>query len=225
MKKQILISLISVSSIVAMKAQIPVNWSETLNYNSLYTGQQGASLITGNFQSPNAPEGGSTSNYFNVWQQNFREPQVASSVAIGCDNNLYSRLYWYGTWTGWNKYWHSGNLNRPDVDFTANRIWAKEIRVSLTNPWADYVFNANYKLKSLTELEYYIKQNGHLPEIPKSKEVEATGVNVGEMQTKLLQKIEELTLYIIEQNKAIEELKQVVKLQNEKINIVEKSKQ
>ena len=99
--------------------------------------------------------------------------------------------------------YHSGNINREDVDFRANNIWAKEIRVSLTNPWADFVFSDNYKLKSLPDLESYIKQNGHLPEIPKFEEVESCGINICDLNTKLLQKIEELTLYMIAQDRKI----------------------
>lgn len=90
---------------------------------------------------------------------------------------------------------------------------AEEIEVSLSGPWADYVFAADYNLKPLDEVESYIKKNKHLPNIPSAKEVEAEGLNLGEMQVKMMEKIEELTLYIIElkhenekQEKMIEEL-------------------
>ena len=62
----------------------------------------------------------------------------------------------------------------------------------------DYVFATNYKLKSLNELEAFIKANSHLPNIPNAKEIEANGQDVGDLQLKLLEKIEELTLYVIE---------------------------
>ncbi len=71
----------------------------------------------------------------------------------------------------------------------------------------DYVFAANYKLLSVKELENFVKQNQHLPEVPSAKEVEQKGINVGEWNITMLKKIEELTLYVIEQNKQIEELK------------------
>ena len=83
-------------------------------------------------------------------------------------------------------------------------VRAKSVRVE-TN-WSDFVFDADYKLLSLSEVERFINQNNHLPEIPSAKEVEENGVSLGEMQAKLLQKIEELTLYAIEQQKLIEEL-------------------
>jgi len=79
-------------------------------------------------------------------------------------------------------------------------IWAKEIKVRLTDA-ADWVFKDSYNLRSLTELENYIKENKHLPEIPSAKEFEKNDMEVSKMTNKLLQKIEELSLYVIELNK------------------------
>jgi hypothetical protein len=94
-------------------------------------------------------------------------------------------------------------------NFFVNKVdkitYAREIKVKLP-PWPDYVFNKDYKRMSLKDLEIYINQNQHLPELPNAEEVEKKGIGIGEMQTKLLQKVEELTLIIIEQNKRIEEL-------------------
>ncbi|OGU38943.1 MAG: hypothetical protein A2X61_04475 [Ignavibacteria bacterium GWB2_35_12] len=64
-----------------------------------------------------------------------------------------------------------------------------------------------YQLSTLDELENYIKQNKHLPDIPSATEVEANGIQLGEMQGKLLKKIEELTLYVIELKKEIKQIK------------------
>jgi len=80
----------------------------------------------------------------------------------------------------------------------------EEIKVELNSNWPDYVFADNYQLGSLAELESYVKENKHLPGIPSQKEVEKEGILVGEMQGKFLEKIEELTLYLIEQNKKID---------------------
>ncbi len=85
------------------------------------------------------------------------------------------------------------------------KIFAKEVEVK-TNVWADYVFDKDYNLKSLAEVEKYITEKGHLPNIPSAAEVIEKGINVAEMDVKLLEKIEELTLYTIEQNKRIEKL-------------------
>ena len=73
--------------------------------------------------------------------------------------------------------------------------------------WADYVFEKDYKLPSLREVDQYIKNNKHLPEIPSAQEIQNNGLSVGEIQTKMMQKIEELTLYVIELQKQIDELK------------------
>jgi hypothetical protein len=80
-------------------------------------------------------------------------------------------------------------------------IGAKEIKVETV--WSDFVFDEDYDLKSIEEVEQYIKENGHLSEIPDQETVEKDGVNLGEMNAKLLQKIEELTLYTIDINKRL----------------------
>ena len=94
-------------------------------------------------------------------------------------------------------------------------IGAREIKVEASG-WSDFVFENDYKLRTLEEVEQYINQKGHLPEIPCEAEVTENGINLGEMNAKLLQKIEELTLYLIEQNKENQEQRKLIKeLQNE----------
>ncbi|CAM1357400.1 DUF4200 domain-containing protein [Tenacibaculum halocynthiae] len=85
------------------------------------------------------------------------------------------------------------------------KIRAKEIKVE--TGWSDFVFYDDYELPTLKEVENYIKEKGHLKDIPSAKIVEQNGIFLGEMDAKLLQKIEELTLYTIQQQKEIEELK------------------
>ncbi len=92
----------------------------------------------------------------------------------------------------------------PQSKLTVNgTITSKEVVVTIDG-WSDFVFNKNYKLKNLEEVESFIKENNHLPDIPSESEVLENGIQVGEMNAKLLQKIEELTLYMIEQNKKTE---------------------
>ena len=86
------------------------------------------------------------------------------------------------------------------------KIKTKEVEVTLQN-WPDFVFEEEYKLLPLVEIEQYIKQNGHLPDIPSATEVEENGIELGSMQAKLLKKIEELTLYILDLQNQINELK------------------
>jgi hypothetical protein len=94
------------------------------------------------------------------------------------------------------------------------KIGAREVNVTTTTPWPDFVFETDYSLPSLESLKVFIDKNKHLPEIPTSQEVETNGINLGEMNTLLLKKIEELTLYVIEQNKLIIN-------QNERISTLE----
>ncbi|MCW3110035.1 MAG: hypothetical protein JWQ09_4541 [Segetibacter sp.] len=84
----------------------------------------------------------------------------------------------------------------------------KKVQVKTSTPWPDYVFHPAYELRSLSSLETYINENNHLPDVPSAKEVEKGGLDLGSTQALLLKKIEELTLYIIEQDKKIEKLQQ-----------------
>jgi hypothetical protein len=103
----------------------------------------------------------------------------------------------------------------------ANKLEAREVKVT-TTPTADFVFAENYNLPKLEEVEKHIKEKKHLPEIASAKEMQREGVNVGEFQIKLLQKIEELTLYTIDQNKLNKEQENQINIQNQKIEQLEK---
>jgi hypothetical protein len=96
------------------------------------------------------------------------------------------------------------------------KLEAKEVKVT-TTPTADFVFEKDYQLPTLEEVEKHIKENKHLPEIASAKQMEKEGVNVGEFQIKLLQKIEELTLYSIEQNKLLKKQTEKIENQSQKI--------
>ena len=94
--------------------------------------------------------------------------------------------------------------------YVGGGIKARDIKVK-SNLWADYVFDTNYKLMPLNVLEDFIKINKHLPGIPSANEIENNeGFEVGAMQQKLLEKIEEQSLYIINLQKQIDELKKLV---------------
>ena len=86
------------------------------------------------------------------------------------------------------------------------KIGAREVEVTLASPWPDYVFESSYELTSLGELKAYIAENKHLPNVPSAAEVAENGVNLGQMDAILMQKIEELTLHMIrldEENQAL----------------------
>ncbi len=91
------------------------------------------------------------------------------------------------------------------------KLACKELVVVDPTKWADFVFDKNYKLMPLKEVEKFYTENAHLPSVPSEKEVKTNGINTAEMDAILLQKIEELTLYIVQQQKEIEALKKLVK--------------
>ncbi|MCH2217244.1 MAG: hypothetical protein MK076_04055 [Flavobacteriales bacterium] len=96
------------------------------------------------------------------------------------------------------------------------RIAATEVKVAKYENWADFVFEEEYQLPTLTEVEKHIQEKGHLKDIPSAEKVAQEGFYLAEMNAKLLQKIEELTLYMIQQNKEIKQLKaKVEKLENQ----------
>lgn len=107
-----------------------------------------------------------------------------------------------------------GTLTPSEMLSVNGKIRAKEIKVETIN-WPDYVFHSSYQLPDLKATEQFINKNQHLPEMPSAAEVEKDGINLGEMNAKLLKKIEELTLHLIEQNKLNHE-------QNERIRQLEK---
>ncbi|MCC9073591.1 tail fiber protein [Flavobacterium sp. F-65] len=115
-------------------------------------------------------------------------------------------------------------ITNPDEKLTVNgKIHAQEVRIDLQSPMTvpDYVFANDYKLKSLQEVEEFIKQNSHLPEIPSAKEIEKNGLMLAEMNMSLLKKIEELTLYMIEMKKENEEMKKNQLKLEKRINTIE----
>ncbi|WP_425236616.1 hypothetical protein [Ulvibacterium sp.] len=106
-------------------------------------------------------------------------------------------------------HFNSGNVgvgtSTPDAPLTIKgRIHAEEVKVDLSVPAPDYVFHKEYRLNTLREVENFIRENGHLPNIPSAEDMERHGVELGNMEMKLLEKIEELTLYVIELNQTLE---------------------
>jgi len=95
-------------------------------------------------------------------------------------------------------------------------VRAKEVIVE--SGWADYVFAEDYEMTSLTEVEQHIRKHRHLPGIPPASEIERGGVNLGEMQARMLAKIEELTLHLIAQEKQMLEQRDALSAQQQEIN-------
>ncbi|MBO9572459.1 MAG: hypothetical protein J7497_09655, partial [Chitinophagaceae bacterium] len=95
-------------------------------------------------------------------------------------------------------------------------VRAKEIKVEAAN-WPDYVFTPGYQLPSLESIAQHINEKGYLPNMPSAAEVSKEGIELGEMNKKLLEKVEELTLYLIEKDKEIAAEKQMNKIQAKQI--------
>ncbi|MDR6405318.1 MULTISPECIES: cell wall anchor protein [Chryseobacterium] len=104
--------------------------------------------------------------------------------------------------------------------FVQDGIRTEKIKVDIAsaNNWADYVFKKDYKLRTLEEVEKHITEKGHLPNIPAADEIVKNGINLAEMDAKLLEKIEELTLYSIEQNKKIQNQTEKIEKLEKKLN-------
>jgi len=98
---------------------------------------------------------------------------------------------------------------------------ATSMTVKLYSAWPDYVFKPAYHLPSLTEVKTYIDQNHHLPDMPSEQEVAKDGLNLGEMNKLLTKKVEELTLYLIEQAKNNQEQQKQIVIQNKKLKELE----
>jgi hypothetical protein len=127
-----------------------------------------------------------------------------SGGGAGANDNVVMTLY--GTQTGSRV---GIGTTAPDASLTVKGdIHAEEVRVDLTVPGPDYVFEKDYPLTSLEDLKTYIDQHKHLPEVPSAKEMEENGINLKEMNLLLLRKIEELTLHLIEQNKQLAQVKE-----------------
>ena len=110
------------------------------------------------------------------------------------------------------------NLNPTGYKLAvAGKIIAEELKVQLQTAWPDYVFTNEYQLPTLQEVEKQIQENGHLENIPSACEVQENGIEVGEMNRLLLEKIEELTLYTIDQQKQLNEQAEIAKNQAQEI--------
>ena len=150
---------------------------QNIRYHSLYSNHSG----------------GSANNYLQFRLHNGSQNDVAEQITVMTLNG--AGRVGIGT-------------TSPDEKLTVNgTIHSTEVKVDLNVPGPDYVFEEDYNLRTLEETEAYIKANKHLPEVPSAIEMEANGVQLGEMNMLLLKKIEELTLYVIELKKELNELK------------------
>jgi len=208
MKRQILVAILIVTPIL-FKAQ-EITTQRTTDWNTLRKSGFYESLTS---EAQNVPDGSkkwywgintghttnsttSSSYHFNgqILFSALNSPTAVPEVYVRSTN-----LNGEGTWA---KLVHSKGDHAVD-----GKLTAKEIEIKI-NTGADFVFEPDYQLKPLSEVETFVKENRHLPEVPSEKQMQEDGLNVNDMQIKLLQKIEELTLYVIEQDKKIKILEE-----------------
>lgn len=144
--------------------------------------------------------GGDKNLHFQVYNNNGTQITDNALVISGTNGNIGIGI--------------SNPANKLDVNGTFH---SREVKVDMIG-WSDFVFKKEYDLPTLEEVEKHIAEKGHLENIPSEEDVLKNGINLGEMNTKLLQKIEELTLYTIEQNKKIQKLQE----ENKKFLDIEK---
>jgi len=207
------------------------NDNTTTNYGGLYDGETGEKVIGfTDFKFPSTATSAKHRTYLyydtnindrqyfyapRVDEVNGNEPSIAALLGIHNETRLAGDLS------------VDGNLGIKTVSSSEfplavnGKIRAKEVKVE--SDWADFVFEDDYKLRSLSELETFIQKNKHLPEIPTEDEVQKEGISVGEMNAKLLQKIEELTLYLLEQNQKMEAQALQIEQLNQKVNQLQNS--
>ena len=181
-----------------------------LNLDQLVpTDRSSTSIMRGTFMFRNCGESGCQAKIFRL----FSDGTLSTNGKIECtDTILASTLKAIsGNFTGiikGNQITINGATSDNTYKLAVNSgILCEELKVMADVPSSDFVFEPTYKLKPLSEVEAYVTENKHLPDVPSAKEFKENGYKVGEMDNLLLQKIEELTLYIIDLQKQIEELK------------------
>lgn len=164
------------------------NWSSLAVKSVIITGSNGAQKVVNNTYSATPPS----------------YPEIAVSVNPVMITDSNGNI-------GFNTF----NINGNYKILVNGALKAKEVRVE--SNWADFVFKKEYKLKSLEQIESYIKEQGRLPDVPADEEVRSQGLKVGETSALLLQKIEELTLYLIQQRKELVKQKAMLRNQQKEI--------
>jgi len=163
-------------------------------------GSLNGSIYFGSVVTPDYPTGEWGIEYFN---EGLNFWKVASATNPGANYCLFLR--------------NDGNvgIGTPETyDYKlaiAGRVICEELKVKLIEDWPDYVFDKNHNLPSLQDVNKFISEHKHLPDVPSSQEVKENGVNIGEMNAVLLKKVEELTLYVIAMEKEMEQLKAQIK--------------
>ncbi len=160
--------------------------------------------------------GGSYSDFSVVGVQGYAVGTSGAGTRIGVYGSAAGgAMNWGGYFIGSN--YMSGDLRIATTNAATGyalsvngKVACEEVLVQDMTDWPDYVFRNDYNLMSLSDLEQSIKDNGHLPGLPSAQEIESNGLHLGNMQKQVVEKVEELTLYTIEQGKLLRELKKEI---------------
>jgi len=233
-------SLLPVTSYSWQISQLPREFNGKLQFGFVSGGQgfpsYGTVLAGGGYN--NTQDGSAFQLYFpysNLYGG------VAPKIRLGSYNNQ--------GWSEWESFYTSANANNAITDWTAKsvyvidklgigttspkealsvkgKIFAQEIKVTTAaTDWPDYVFAEGYKLLSLQETAKFIEEHKHLPGVPQAAEIEENGLSLGEMNRILMQKVEELTLHLIEKDVKLEKQEKRLKsLENIVYKITKKEK-
>ncbi|HMM03222.1 MULTISPECIES: hypothetical protein [unclassified Dysgonomonas] len=236
MKNNIILIILFILSVATYAQDQTVTGNLRVNHSIVTK----ADIYVGEFEVPGKMGLGSKlyfgGNDFNtdfIWLAKFVSEDKARTelrVNIGDDSGISDRfvvgnIKWdsNNTWKDWFVVTEFGvgiKTSNPSCALDVNgTIRSKEVKIEASG-WSDFVFDKNYDLPKLSDVEKHINEKQHLPGIPSEKEILENGISVGEMQAKLLQKIEELTLYVIEQDKKIKILqKENISIKNELVNL------
>lgn len=181
---------------------------------NIYISNAGRDLLIGTSGSPSSFTKAAFDDLV-IYNRALNDSEI-NNLSTGIDENACNCTEIYANKIG------VGTTNTQGYDLAvAGDIIATEIKVAEVENWPDYVFESDYELRSLKELERYISTHHHLPEMADESKVAEEGIELGEMNAKLLQKIEELTLYLIEEHKQLQLANKKIDLLQEKITQLE----
>jgi hypothetical protein len=175
---------------------------------SVYNNGSATSLIVG---------GGATGKTFLAIGTSADASGYTSLQSVSASGSVYGSLILNGTAGKVG----IGTTNPDQLLSVKGTIHSQEVKVDMLN-WSDYVFKPEYKLPSLASVKAYVDLNHHLPEIPSEQEIVKNGLDLGEMNKLLMKKVEELTLYVIEQQKESTFQRKIIKRQQIQINVLAK---
>jgi hypothetical protein len=187
------------------------NFTDTRHFEGATFGLSGGNLFIGGINGDKGIAWNAMENTAGTY--NFLTTRSAAKIDYSHWNQLWALKFSdnpgsSGNPVNWQQGLQAQRVSSGDVEMRlCGDFFAREININASIGWCDYVLAPDYKLRSLSEIEAFIKENQHLPEVPSEKEVYENGIAVTEMLQIQMKKIEELTLYTIQQQKEIDALK------------------